>query len=181
MTNPERRRKWGHRVRFFRNWCRKLQFAKASVCVSIASPGDHWKPLLQIGIVNIGSFFQHNVLLALPLKLENCKTILFFVNSFWSGSFLIKFSSVSARTKIEELTAGSDSGNPGNLAVEKELTAWWKSKIHTQFPLWLRMVQDSITDHFDTAQENSSHLNFTYRMAIIFAEIAPRYVTYPRF
>ena len=31
-----------------------------------------------------------------------------------------------------------DSGNPGHLVVEKELTAWWKSKIHTQFPLWLR-------------------------------------------
>ena len=35
------------------------------------------------------------------------------------------------------------------------------------------MVQDSITDHIDTARENWSHLNFTYRMAIIFAEIAP--------
>ena len=43
------------------------------------------------------------------------------------------------------------------------------------------MVQDSITDHIDTARENSSHLNFTYRMAIIFAEIAPWYVTNPRF
>ena len=43
------------------------------------------------------------------------------------------------------------------------------------------MVQDSITDHIDTARENSSHLNFTYRMAIIFAEIVPWYVTYPRF
>ena len=43
------------------------------------------------------------------------------------------------------------------------------------------MVQDSITDHIDTARENSSHLKFTYRMAIIFAEIAPWYVTYPRF
>ena len=43
------------------------------------------------------------------------------------------------------------------------------------------MVQDSITDHIDTARENWSHLNFTYRMAIIFAEIAPWYVTYPRF
>ena len=31
-----------------------------------------------------------------------------------------------------------DSGNPGHLVVGKELTAWWKSKIHTQFPLWLR-------------------------------------------
>ena len=30
-----------------------------------------------------------------------------------------------------------DSGNPGHLVVEKELTAWWKSKIHTQFPLLL--------------------------------------------
>ena len=29
------------------------------------------------------------------------------------------------------------------------------------------MVQDSITDHIDTTQENSSHLNFTYRLAII--------------
>ena len=37
----------------------------------------------------------------------------------------------------------------------------------------LTMVQDSITDHIDTARENSSHLNFTFRMAIIFAEIAP--------
>ena len=35
------------------------------------------------------------------------------------------------------------------------------------------MVQDSITDHIDTARGNSSHLNFTCRMAIIFAEIAP--------
>ena len=34
------------------------------------------------------------------------------------------------------------------------------------------MVQDSITAHIDTARENSSHLNFTYRMAISFAEIA---------
>ena len=31
-----------------------------------------------------------------------------FVNSLLSGSFLIKFSSLSAPTKIEELTAGSD-------------------------------------------------------------------------
>ena len=43
------------------------------------------------------------------------------------------------------------------------------------------MVQDSITDHIDTARENSSHLNFTFRMAIIFAEIVPWYVTNPRF
>ena len=35
------------------------------------------------------------------------------------------------------------------------------------------MVQDSITDHIDTGRENSLHLNFTYRVAIIFAEIAP--------
>ena len=35
------------------------------------------------------------------------------------------------------------------------------------------MVQDSITDHIDTARENSSHLNFIYRLAIIFAKIAP--------
>ena len=41
------------------------------------------------------------------------------------------------------------------------------------------MVQDSITDHIDTARENSPHLNITYRLAIIFAEIW--YVTYPRF
>ena len=67
------------------------------------------------------------------------------------GKFLIKFSSLSAPTKIEELTAGSDkktasfrwslrvvdSGNLGHLVVEKELTAWWKSKFHTQFWLWL--------------------------------------------
>ena len=33
------------------------------------------------------------------------------VNSFLSGSFLIKFSSLSAPTKIEELTAGSDERN----------------------------------------------------------------------
>ena len=39
--------------------------------------------------------------------------------------------------------------------------------------LKISMVQDSITDNIDTARENSSHLNFTYRMAIIFAEIAP--------
>ena len=31
-----------------------------------------------------------------------------FVNSLLSGSFLIKFSSLSAPTKIEELTTGSD-------------------------------------------------------------------------
>ena len=42
------------------------------------------------------------------------------------------------------------------------------------------MVQDSITDRIDTARENSSHLNFTYRMTIVFAEIVPWYVTNPR-
>ena len=31
-----------------------------------------------------------------------------------------------------------DSGNPGHLVLEKELTAWWKSNVHTQFPLRLR-------------------------------------------
>ena len=40
------------------------------------------------------------------------------------------------------------------------------------------MVQDSITDHIDTAGNKSSHLNFTYRMTIILAEIVPWYVTY---
>ena len=41
--------------------------------------------------------------------------------------------------------------------------------------LWLResMVQDSITDYIDTAQENSSQLNVTYRMTIIFVQIVP--------
>ena len=29
------------------------------------------------------------------------------------------------------------------------------------------MVQDSITDDIDAARENSSHLKFTYRIAII--------------
>ena len=71
-----------------------------------------------------------------------------FVNSLLSGSFLIKFSSLSAPTNYAwtDLNPASfvgrcvleDKGNPGQLVVEKELTAWWKSRIHTQFPLWLR-------------------------------------------
>ena len=82
---------------------------------------------------------------------------MYVVNSFLSGSFLIKFSSLSSPTKIEELTAGSDektqpspAGNrtqglakfgrtlkplsyelrSDNVVVEKELTAWWKSSSH---------------------------------------------------
>ena len=35
------------------------------------------------------------------------------------------------------------------------------------------MVQDSITDHIDSAQENSSHLKFTNRRTIIFSESVP--------
>ena len=40
-----------------------------------------------------------------PVLFEND---VFLINSLLSGSFLIKFSPLSAPTKIEELTAGSD-------------------------------------------------------------------------
>ena len=70
--------------------------------------------------------------------------VLLHLKTQWNNFIDIKFSSLSAPTKIEELTAGSDektqrspAGNR-HLVAEKELTAWWKSKSHTQFPLWLR-------------------------------------------
>ena len=44
----------------------------------------------------------------LRLKCEKVKDHDFIENSLLSGSFLIKYSSLSAPTKIEELTAGSD-------------------------------------------------------------------------
>ena len=48
-----------------------------------------------------------------------------------------------------------------------------RMRIPYEIELQFCMVQDSITDHIDSARGNSSHLNFTCRMAIIFAEIAP--------
>ena len=46
------------------------------------------------------------------------------VNSLLSGSFLIKFSSLSAPTKIEELTAGSDEKTQRSPAGNIELSGW---------------------------------------------------------
>ena len=42
------------------------------------------------------------------VKLSQLQFLMVYVNSLLSGSFLIKLSSLSAPTKIEELTAGSD-------------------------------------------------------------------------
>ena len=48
----------GHRIRFFGNWGRKLQFLQAFVCVSIASPQVHYTKPLQQKKLYLDFFFQ---------------------------------------------------------------------------------------------------------------------------
>ena len=69
----------------------------------------------------------------------------------------------------------------GYKAIDRAWRGASFSAIRTKAMIPGPMVQDSITDHIDTAREDSSHLNFTYRMTIIFAEIVPWYVTNPSF
>ena len=56
----------------------------------------------------IGCFVSCKKVHSFPTDVQKKKLNESFVNSFLSRSFLIKFSSLSAPTKIEELTAGSD-------------------------------------------------------------------------
>ena len=110
-----------------------------------------------------------------PVQIENSflsgpfhqiKLLSFSIRQMWTDSWIRRKKHSAAPPGIE---LGSSDCRSDALTTEKELTVWWKTKIRTQFPSWLRSSAGAYTAQFEgcerTPLEKSTCVFFLFLLS----------------